>query len=171
MLIPMACSSSCFAAITLLTFVVWVLVLPRKVNFMSYWCIFMWYKYWFYPGNFLLFLSEDLDLLWNIHECPFHWCKKKWKFDNSGMYDVVSDHNFRQTFIHLDEVYLNQFFYYLWTILNSFFVNDWDEVGPLNAAWLWSWKVPSTCKSRGRGLTQVLLFMGKTVSVTCYWIK
>jgi len=24
------------------------------------------------------------------------------------MYDVVSDHNFRQTFTHFDEVYLNQ---------------------------------------------------------------
>ena len=34
--------------------------------------------------------------------------KKKLKFANSSIYDVVSDHNFRQTFTHFDEVYQNQ---------------------------------------------------------------
>jgi len=33
---------------------------------------------------------------------------KKQKIANSSIYDVVSDHNFRQTFTHFDEVYLNQ---------------------------------------------------------------
>ena len=140
-----------FQVLLMHLYVVQVLVLPRKLF------IDPFRRFRFYFEIYI--------------QCPFHWCKKKWKFGNSGMYDVVSDHNFRHTFIHLDEVYLYQNSYYLWTILNSFFVNAWDELGPLNAAWLWSWKVPSPCKSRGRGLTQVLLFMGKTVSVTCYWIK
>ena len=39
-----------------------------------------------------------------------------------------------------------QFFY----VQLSFNKTEWG-VSPLNAAWLWSWKVPSPCKSRGRG--------------------
>ena len=54
------------------------------------------------------------------------WLGKKRKFANSNMYDVVSEHNFRQTFTHLDEVYQYQNSDYLWTVPNSFlniFVN------------------------------------------------
>ena len=111
MLIPMACSSSHCVVITLLTYVVRVLVLPRKVKFTFNWisrCILMWNEYWFYPGKLLLFLSEDLDFTLKYTYMSFWLVGKKRKFANPSIYNVVSDHNFRQTITYLDEVYLNQ---------------------------------------------------------------
>ena len=82
MLIPMACSSSHCVVITLLTYVVWVLVLPRKVKFMFNWisrCILMQNEYWFYPGKLLL-LSEDLNFTLKytcIHVLLIGWKKNE----------------------------------------------------------------------------------------------
>jgi len=68
----------------------------------------MWNEYWFYPGKMLIFLSEDLDFTLKYTYMSFWLVEKTQKYANSSIYDVVSDHNFRQTFAHLDEVYLNQ---------------------------------------------------------------
>ena len=68
----------------------------------------MWNEYWFYPGKMLIFLSEDLDFTLKYTYMSFWLVENTQKYANSSIYDVVSDHNFRQTFAHLDEVYLNQ---------------------------------------------------------------
>ena len=75
------------------TFVKRVLVLPRKVVIIP----FRRFRFYF-----------KINILIGA---------KKWKIDNSSMYDVVSNHNFWQTFKHFDEVYLNQNSDYLWTAI------------------------------------------------------